>query len=364
VYKTERLAPRLGFAWDIFGDHTTVLKGHYGQFTEAIFTSVFDRLNLPSAYKDYVAYYQEDGVWYEDWREVHEEITLAPDIKHPYLEQYTIGIERELFTDASIGISYINRSWKSMLGVYDTRGQYEIITVDDPLTSDTYDVYNQTNPGEYNRVIANLKKGDPRILDDLYRKYWGIEVLFQKRMSNRWQVLASYIYSKCTGTMDNDFGADVGWGGRTYDPNFWLNREGNATRDPTHMFKLQGTYILPFDIRFNAHFRYITGNTWTRTAWYRLDQGGRTILTEERGSRRYSDRKLLDLRLEKTFTFAEKYQVGLMMDIFNVFNADTVTDWGTEAGYDWTPGDPGPDGHTVYGLIEPRAIRLGVRLFF
>jgi len=367
VYIANRLAPRFGFAWDIFNDHTTVLKAHYGQFTESMFTSVFDRLNPPPAYKDFITYHWSDGRWYEDIREVHEVVRLADNIKHPYLEQITVGIERGLFRDASLGISYIYRNWKNIIGIYDKLGQYEEKTVYDPITKEPYTVYNMINPGQYNRVIANIKKRDPWILEKPYRIYHGIEILFNKRMSNRWQLLASYVYSRCTGTMDNEFGADVGWGGRTWDPNFWINRKGNSTWDPTHMLKIQGSYILPFDLQFNAYFRYITGNTWTRTAFYWLDQGGRTILTKKRGSRRYDDRINLDLRLEKRFTLAEKYRIGLMMDIFNVFNSDTITSWGTEAGYDWRYDDstaPGPDGHLVYGLVNPRAVRLGIRLFF
>jgi hypothetical protein len=75
----------------------------------------------------------------------------------------------------------------------------------------------------------------------------------------------------------------------------------------------------------------------------------------------------LDLRLEKTVTFADRYRVGLMVDIFNVFNDNTITSWGTTAGLTWNPDDasaPGPDGHDVYGLVNPRGIRLGIRLFF
>ncbi len=48
VFKTHRLAPRLGFTFDILGDKTTILKAHYGQFTEAMLTSYLDRMN-PSA---------------------------------------------------------------------------------------------------------------------------------------------------------------------------------------------------------------------------------------------------------------------------------------------------------------------------
>ena len=74
----------------------------------------------------------------------------------------------------------------------------------------------------------------------------------------------------------------------------------------------------------------------------------------------------LDLRLEKTFTMAQRYKLGLILDVFNVFNTDTITSWGTRAGYDWyLDGDyPSTDGHELYGLTLPRRARLGIRLTF
>lgn len=367
VYKTSRISPRVGFAWDILGDHTTVFKAHYGQFTEAMYTGVHDRLNTPDSWSDYIGLYQdEDGNWIEMWRDVHQEVTLSDNVKHPYMDQYTVAIERELFKDASLGVSFIYRKWKNILGVYDTLAQYVEKTVYDPITDAPYTVYNLPVV-EHKYVLGNFKKGDPWILDNPYRQYQGLQFTFNKRFSNRWQLIASYVYSKTTGTMDNDFGADVGWGGSTYEPNFWINAEGHSTNDPTHMIKLQGSYILPLGIQFNAYFSYISGNTWTREARFRLSQGRRTIFTEPRGSRRYDTQVNLDLRLEKTFRFAERYRIGLMMDIFNVFNDNTITSWGTVVGTSWFPSDPdalGPDGHKVYSLVNPRAIRLGIRFFF
>jgi hypothetical protein len=369
VYSANRIAPRFGFAWDIFGDHTTVIKGHFGRFTESMFTGVFDRLNPLSAYSDYIVYYGDYGNWTEWYRIEPEETFLADNIKHPFMDQFTVGIERELFKDASIGISYINRRWKSILGTYDILGEYEEKAEDDPINDNSYTVYNQLNPGERQLILANIEK-DPskRIMDDVYRQYHGIELLFNKRFSNRWQLLASYVWSKCTCTIDNGFGDDVGWGGDTYDPNWWINRDGRAYNDPTHMIKLQGSYILPLDIHFNAYFRFLTGNTYNRGVRFRLDQGRTTILSEKHGSRRLENRTNLDLRLEKTFTFRDKFRLGFMIDIFNVFNDDSITDWGTTINSSWFPDDPteypASDGHRVYSLVSPRAIRLGIRLFF
>ncbi|NOR15533.1 MAG: hypothetical protein GQ544_07505, partial [Candidatus Aminicenantes bacterium] len=241
-------------------------------------------------------------------------------------------------------------------------------TISDEYNTGTWDVYNSLNPGENENWFGNYKKGDPWILDEPTRTYNGIQFTFNKRMSNRWQLLASYVYSQTKGTIDNGFGDDIGWTNTT-DPNAWINRDGRTTVDPTHMVKLQGSYILPLDIWFNAYFSYITGETWTKRIRTRLDQGRVTFFAEQRGSRRYDARVNLDLRLEKTFAIAQKYRIGAFMDIFNVFNTDTITSWGTRWGYDgeprqYVPDAPGPDGHNVLGLVNPRAIRLGARFYF
>ncbi len=309
------------------------------------------------------------------WKQDIFNYTLADDIKHPYMNQFTLGIERELFKDTSLGMSFIYRTWHNFLADIEPGADYVTGTVSDPWTNDVYTVYEQTNPsGVRDLIIKNIAKGDPWILEELYRDYWAIEVLFNKRFSDRWQLIASYLYSECTGTVDNKFGEDIAWMGNTFsnpvfDPNFWINQEGKSTVDPTHMVKIFGTYVLPLDIHFNAAFSYITGDTYTRRIRPRLPQGRRYIKTEQRGSRRYPDVMNLDLRLEKTFLISGKYRIGLMMDIFNVFNDNAIIDWGDRVDYDWTPHDfdstaPGPDGHEVYDLVSPRAFRLAIRFFF
>jgi len=75
--------------------------------------------------------------------------------------------------------------------------------------------------------------------------------------------------------------------------------------------------------------------------------------------------KNLDLRLEKYFVLAGKYQLGILFDIFNVFNESVITSWGTRIGYDWyLDGPTSTSGHDLYGLNLPRRARLGLRLMF
>ncbi len=377
VYKQFRLAPRIGFAFDIFGDKRTVLKAHYGQFTEAMLSSYHDRLNPASAYSDYISYYwdvpNDEWVAYETI--THEQLySLHPDLKHPYMDQFTASVERELFRDASFSVTFIYRNWKNIIGPIDTLATYSPVTVNDPETGAEYTVYEIDDADARAYVLKNLTEDDAYFGLKPYRKYWGLEFLFNKRFSNRWQMLASYVYSEATGTLDNGFADDIGWGGSTDDPNFWINTDGNSTFDPTHMLKIQGTYILPFDINLTAYFRAITSNAWTRQyRTPRFNQGRITFFTEPRGSNHYPVEKTLDLRLEKTFRIAEKYRLGFMLDVFNVFNDDTIRSWGTRIGYDWQLPPPATepddywtstDGHQLYTINRPRQIRLGVRLMF
>ncbi len=376
VYKTFRAAPRLGFTYDILGDKTTVFKAHYGQYTEAMFASYHDRLNPASAFKDAVGYYWDTDFseWVEFTRTVHQELyKMADGIKHPYMSQFVVGVEREMFKDTSFSINYINRRWNDLIGIVDRQAQYDPVTVTVPdLNDKQFTIFERTEDtvDTHEYIISNIKKGDPFIALDPFRKYWGLEFVFNKRFSNRWQLLASYVYSKATGTIDNGTADDIGYGSRdsmnTDDPNFWINDEGRLSSDPTHQIKLQGTYILPLGISFNAYYHGVTGNAWaTRFRTSRLNQGRVTFLAEQRGSNHYKMANLLDLRLEKIFTLQNRYKLGVIFDIFNVFNDNTITSWGTRIGYDWTPGDfPSSNGHESLSIVNPRQARLGIRVIF
>jgi len=369
-----RIAPRVGFTFDLLGDKTTILKAHYGHYTEAMLGAYHARLNPASAYSDWVGYYWDlwSDQWVEFFRIEREDLyTMDENIKHPYMEQFVIGLERELFKNASLSATFIYRKWNNIIGHVNYAAQWEPVEVYVPELDQYFTVYEQINPNDNDIVIKNIKKGDPGITLEPYRKYWGIELLFKKRFSDNWQLLASYIYSQATGTIDNGWMEDIGYSGEwwwpwAYGPNFWINGDGNSTRDPTHMLKLQGTYVFPYGIQLSAYFRAITGRAWTQEYLTRsLAHDRVTFFTEKRGSNHYEMQKILDVRLEKIFTIADRFRLGLMFDMFNVFNADYIDEWGTRIGYDWIPGEyPSTDGHELYGIVPPRKIRFGIRLMF
>jgi hypothetical protein len=373
VYQAFRLAPRIGFTFDILGDQTTILKAHYGQFTEGMYTAFHDRLNPEEAYNGRVGYYWD--VFAEQWvewlREPHINYSMDKNIKHPCMEQFVLGIERELFKDASFSVTLIYRKWKNIIGFINNATVWQPVDIFVEELNRTFTLYEPANPDEFDMLIKSIKKGDNGVTQDPYRSYWGFELLFNKRFSHNWQLLASYVYSRAKGTIDNGLSDDIGragtwWTPWGYGPNFWINGDGYSTNTPPHMLKLQGTYVFPYGIQCSSSFRAVSGNAWAQQYWTSpLSQGRVAFFTERRGSHHYAMQTILDLRLEKIFSFTDRYRLGLMFDVFNVFNADTITSWGTLIGYDWIPGEyPSTDGHELYGIVPPRQIRLGLRLMF
>ena len=175
------------------------------------------------------------------------------------MRQFTIGLERELFKDTSVSVTYINRSFQNFIGPYNALATYEAVPYE--INSDipgavnrNFTLYNRTSGDAAEWHVTNLYKIKDLYKDvtgqstNPYRKYWGFEFLFNKRFSNRWQLMASYVYSQTKGTIDNSTYEDIGWGRATTDPNFWVNADGHMTNDPTHMIKIQGTYLLPFGL--------------------------------------------------------------------------------------------------------------------
>jgi outer membrane receptor protein involved in Fe transport len=385
VYSANRIAPRVGFTFDILGDKSTILKAHFGRFSEAMLVDYHDRLNPSSAYSDTYEYYWDypAGEWVLNSHTVFENLyRMDPDIVHPYMDQFTVSLERELFKDASLGLTYIDRSWKKQIAPIDLAAEYYdpyTFTVPSP-GSGTVPVYERTEEtvDEHDYLITNYNtQTSPYVLQNPYRKFRGVEVLFNKRFSNRWQLVASYVYSWSKGTVDNGTSDDIGYGSRDTmyqgDPNYWTNVDGRSTYTPTHMIKVQASYVIPvIDLSVSAYYRGIGGRFWTpryRTSY--LYQGRVTVLAEPRGSNEYPMQHTLDIRLEKIFTISKNYQLGLLFDVFNLFNADTITSWGTRigSGADWyATGSPyytpSTNGHDLLGILNPRQARLGIRLIF
>jgi len=354
------VAPRIGITYDIFGDHSTALKFHYGKYYDNIITTHY---TLLAPKPDYIALQTDDAgaTWYERWRDVWlNAYTIEDPIRMPHMHQFTVGLEREVVRDLSVAVSYIYRTNKDIIDRVNLTGEFEQVQYNDPWYG-PITVYNQPNAGENTWIITNVEKDKyPIIPFEPSRKYSGVEFVLNKRFSNNWQVLASYVYGKATGNSNNDVwsstGAGLGYSSLFTDPNYQINAEGHLTYDPTHMVKIQGSVMLPFGINVAPYFIYISGLPWTpQVYFYDSWQESPYVNTEAMGSRRYPAQTRLDLRLEKIFRFGQNAKLGVSLEIFNLFNAGTVTGVVTEYSDDF---------EDTISIVRPRAFRAGLRFFF
>ncbi len=122
VYDTKNWAPRIGFAWDVTGDHKSVLKAHYGQYYEAAFFTLYER--ALSGRQDLVLYAydgetQEPGGppgFYEYASYPFSAIyKMDPNIKHPRVDEWTAGFERALGKDIRLAVTGIYRENKNIV---------------------------------------------------------------------------------------------------------------------------------------------------------------------------------------------------------------------------------------------------------
>lgn len=372
LFSTNAVSPRMGLAWDVAEDHKTVVRTHFGLLGDGVFTGSVDFMDTTLQTPRITARVLGPNEFQELTRFTPATNQgIGTDLKHPYVRQFQIGIQREFFADFSIEGQFIHRDFRNILAMIDTNSRYEQVQRPDPGpdgqlgTADDaglIDVYNLLNPGQAFYLMIN--PGD----DIAYRNYKGVQITGKKRYSRNWQMLAAYTYSKSDGTANTGqadnagFGGSTGRGGVFANPNAAINSAGTPLRIFTHQLKLEGSYRVPVwgGAQVSAVYLYISGAPWGRTAIIRgLAQGNETIRIEPRGTRETPPLKQLDLRVEKTFSHGRR-TAGVYLDIFNATDrGNSILRFGsgvTEAsGANF--GLPG-------NWIDPRTFQVGLRLNF
>ena len=374
------IAPRIGISYDVFGDHTTAFKIHYGKYYHPVYGILYLHLKPQGPRAKYEWIDNDWQLQYEDpWEEKYK---MDPDLKWTYMNQFVVGVEREVVKDLSIEAQFIYKTNHDFLDRVNITGMWEPVQWVCPDDGKTYNVYQRLNPGDNKFLLTNPEVGKdigaafPDIVGiDPSRSYRGFQLGFTKRYSNGWMLSGSYLYGKAWGTDDNSwydyaatrntsFGASV-----TYsNPNYQINADGELILSPTHIFKLIGSYDVPVvNVIFGFFYSFTSGANYSREIVLPSEidpdpvsdfQESIYLYADKRGSYSYPGLHNLDLRVEKFFDFG-KIRLSTLLDVFNVFNSDTVVD--AEV-YD-DPRSDFPFGY-VWGIREARTFRAGFKLQF
>ncbi len=363
IVNFSKLAPRIGFIYDLFGDGKTALKFNFSRYGHQIGNWVSNFINPNGSVYMYYRWYDDNGDNIFQWgeqasvpydRSYRAANEVDPNLKQPYTDEFSVGVDHELMEDMAVSATFVYKKDKDLaedVALSPPYDAYDRLEFTDPEggTFYAYDLWPEyKGVGNYWRIQNVYELGD-REFTGIYK---ALILRLTKRWSRNWNMLASYTYSsmnsfkgdpsdQATGLMDNPNADIYAWG-----PLFYSR---------PHLLKFAGSYQFPYGINLGGFVRYQSGAPWTRQAIAEdLTQGGVTVRVEPRGSQRLDGVFTVDLRLSKVFRLP-KGNLEAMWDVFNLFNANTVTDIGTTIGE--TEGRP-------YDILPPRIMRFGIKYTF
>jgi hypothetical protein len=352
-------SPRLGLAFKLTPDGKTLFRANFGRYYDHM---IYGNFYTPSPTSPTWYMYLWTG---DEWELVTsyapELITVNPDLKNPYSDQFSIGLDRELFTNFGVSLTYMEKWTHDMIGFYPAQGTwddyYELITERDPYTGADLQVYN---------LIEDYPDVQITNPDMFYARFRMFSIIATKRMADRWQLSASLTLSKMWGLNPRGvarqiYSENILWNvSGAKDPNTFLNLEGRLPADRPYSIKVLGSYIFPLDISLSMNLQVQAGSPYCRTAYIGgLNQGSTEVATEKRGDNghRLPASYLMDLSLEKTFRFTRRFSLSARFEVFNLLNK--AIPYGM-MNYSLLPGQ-----NWIYSSIwAPRRAQIGLRLRF
>jgi hypothetical protein len=332
VWETHGLAPRLGLAWDVTGDHATVARASFARHYETL--PVWDYFPALHGIEDFIVYSNTGSELVEIARLHKGDATVDSEIQHPRVDEFALGIERAVGGDLRVSLTGMKRRTSNFFDALHEGAQYAPNTMTNPLTGLPLTVYDIVDPTVLNQpaFITNVDgrpyfdaEGDLIASAEAFRSYTGLMLVASRRLRGRWQAQVTYVLAQAEGTVDNGpYDALGPFEQGVYDSanNALVNAQGRMTNDYRHELKLLSSYRIPrIELGLSAFYRFVSGTTYTPTS--RTPPTGEVRL-EPLGSRRLPSRSVLDLRIEKTIRVG-RGRIGVYADITNVFNASTTT---------------------------------------
>jgi outer membrane receptor protein involved in Fe transport len=341
-------------------------------------------------------------------------LKIHPGLKNQHTDQYTFSLEREIFRDFSVALTYIHRNSTNMIVQWPlnqvTQEPWEYERKTQTINNREISLYsivlkdydgNGVVDGDDIQWIGDHSDFEWRNMPDMdgkkaQRLFQGLQLTFTKRYSNRWQLMGSLLYNHSSGMaarnkrQDQDYNME----GMNIWSDAWLagmnqtvnNMEGPLPFTPRFEFKINLNYTIPkIEVDLGLRFRLHTGRPcWVLTEVQQINQWnydpadaelmehgvileasggmpGQIVAQDPTDPLYLPVQKILDLRLEKTFELG-RGKLHLMLDGFNILNTKDVTNAMVKRVE--IAGILARDVGRVVGLVSPRYLRLGLMYEF
>lgn len=346
----EKLAPRLGFTYDLRGDQKWKLYGSWGLYYDVMkyelprgsfggdkWVDYFFTWNNP----DYRvngsgcatgtnsiserptcaggSFIEAVDRRFNSAAAPPEDSIIDPDLKPMKQSEFQLGLDHELTPRIVVGARYINK--------------HLIRTIEDVgiLVPGIGEVFYIANPGE--GVTLTLGGTESPPFPKAKRDYQGLELTFQKRYSDNWGLFASYTYSRLYGNYSGLASSDED--GRVA-PNVNRFFDGIPMMFDRNGDLVYGRLGTDRPNQFKGQFLY--GFDWNMIVGVNQYIGQGIPITEEgsvlfvpfmpygRGNLGRTDMlTATDLSVTQTVNLGDRVKLQVGATILNLFDQDTVT---------------------------------------
>lgn len=382
-----KVAPRIGATLDVFGDATLVVKSHWGRYYQNLFALLFDRTEGADVFErtefwDWAGeglpdidrvYTEEDKEELFEFFGRSSAFLTGPvvDYDQPYVDQFVVGVEKEIVPGWKVGGVYVNRRNHDILSlvdrnrssnftelndisVVDFRADAPVVGPDgEPLVLDRLFISNDDvlfvgeAPGippeeaqsltfERDLALTNVEEAD--------RKFDQVQFSVQREGAG-YRVRGSVVWTDLRGNFFSVSGYEAPFGtgsGGFVRPNEQINRFGALPNHSDWEGKLQADGNLPLEFRGGAFLTIRSGDHFT--PGYVVDRrnhdfvtadgetldpdllfgvDGEVIFLEQRGSREFDAQGILDLHLDRVVALGG-FDAIVGLDVFNVFDSEAV----------------------------------------
>jgi hypothetical protein len=381
---------RTGLAYDLMGDGQTAIKASYSRYGLQVGIDRVTNVNPLSPASRTCPWTDPNGDGIVQPSEIQTSgCTAFPGLavhyagsngpSWPYSDEITAGIERQVMRDMRVGVTYYHRTNRSQIGTSNVAvpsSDYVAATVNIPNGPN-----GATTATLYNLASSALLSQTNQILDNqpfLDTSYNGVEFTANKRLSQRWQMVAGLTVGKNTGGLNTSGGSGQAStitgstnAGDLNDPNQTRFASGIVGNDSPVAFRLSGSYEAPWGILAagslvsNSGYPYVSTYTVTRAAFPGLctaNCGGglirssQIVILSDRGDERLPSVTLVDLRLSRAFRLPGGRRISPQLDLYNLFNRYTpqsLTNTAQSATY-----------LVPTSIVSPRILRIGFSVNF
>ena len=317
---------------------------------------------------------------------------IAPGVHAPRTNEFVVGADYELLPEFVVGMNYTHRKYTDFLDV-----NVPLLTAGRPATAaDFIPAVSATRP---NGVVSGFLRDGTPFSTTLYRlnpaltysggkllrnnagysqHYDGVDLNFQKRLSNHWMVRGSFGWQNWKQAVDAgscmavdpsnqrlaNFTSSCVDGEQVAPRSTGSGNKGNIFLNSKWQFNIGGLYQLPwgFNVGANVYGRqgYPEVNTISVNPGDGL--GSRLLVVDKIDAIRLKNVFEGDVRIEKVINVSS-LAIAISLDVFNVTNSGTVLQRQQAITLDST-GHATASNQSIQELQAPRTVRAGARLSF